>query len=209
MRESVTGRRVVYGDPPVARVLFDDTRFAWLWLLVRVYVGYSWLSSGWGKVGNPAWMDSGEALRGFWTNAVQIPPQGRPPITFDWYREFIASLLSGGHYAWFAKVIVFGELAIGTALLLGAFVGLAAFFGAFMNWNFLMAGTASVNPMLFTLSILLILAWKVAGYIGLDRWLLPLLGTPWRPGVLFAEPDASADGRGGDNSKESDEERAA
>jgi thiosulfate dehydrogenase [quinone] large subunit len=24
------------------------------------------------------------------------------------------------------------------------------------------------------------LAWKVAGYYGLDRYLLPLLGTPWR-----------------------------
>ena len=23
------------------------------------------------------------------------------------------------------------------------------------------------------------------GRIGLDRWLLPLLGTPWRPGLLF------------------------
>jgi hypothetical protein len=28
--------------------------------------------------------------------------------------------------------------------------------------------------------VLLILAWKNAGYIGLDRYLLPLLGTPWK-----------------------------
>lgn len=35
-------------------------------------------------------------------------------------------------------------------------------------------------------AIRLILAWKVAGYYGLDRWLLPRLGTPWRPGALFA-----------------------
>jgi hypothetical protein len=27
-------------------------------------------------------------------------------------------------------------------------------------------------------------AWKVAGYYGLDRYLLPMLGTPWRPGSL-------------------------
>ncbi len=27
--------------------------------------------------------------------------------------------------------------------------------------------------------ILLILAWKNAGYIGLDRFFLPALGTPW------------------------------
>jgi thiosulfate dehydrogenase [quinone] large subunit len=33
---------------------------------------------------------------------------------------------------------------------------------------------------LFTAAIGLILAWRVAGYYGLDRYLLPMLGTPWR-----------------------------
>jgi aldehyde dehydrogenase (NAD+) len=28
---------------------------------------------------------------------------------------------------------------------------------------------------------LLMLAWKTAGWLGLDRWLLPALGTPWDP----------------------------
>ncbi|HEX2987463.1 MAG TPA: DoxX family protein [Chloroflexota bacterium] len=171
-------------DPPIAQLLFNDTRLSWLWLIVRLYVGYSWLTSGLGKVTNPAWTVTGEALRGFWTNAVQIPAQGNPQITFGWYRDFITFLLNGGHYVWFAKLIVFGELAIGTALILGAFTGIAAFFGAFMNWNFLLAGTSSVNPILFTLSILLMLAWKTAGYIGVDRWLLPRLGTPWGPNIV-------------------------
>ncbi|MGH2395401.1 MAG: DoxX family protein, partial [bacterium] len=88
-------------------------------------------------------------------------------------------------YTWFAKIISYGELLIGIALVIGAFVGIAAFFGAFMNINFMLAGAASTNPVLFTVAILLILAWKVAGYYGLDRWLLPALGTPWRPGRVF------------------------
>ncbi len=173
-------------DPPFARSLFGDTRWAWLWLIARLYVGWSWLSSGIEKVSEPAWMQSGEALRGFWERAVAVPaPPARPPIAFEWYRVFIQSLLEGGHYSWFAKVIVFGEIAIGIALILGAFTGVAAFFGGFMNWNFMLAGTASTNPVLFLVSILLILAWKVAGWWGLDRWLLPALGTPWRPGLVF------------------------
>jgi len=65
-------------------------------------------------------------------------------------------------------------------LILGAFVGVAALAGAFMNMNFMLAGSASSNPVLLVLAILLILAWKTAGYIGLDRFLLPLLGTPWK-----------------------------
>jgi thiosulfate dehydrogenase [quinone] large subunit len=36
---------------------------------------------------------------------------------------------------------------------------------------------------MFTLAIGLILGWKVAGYYGLDRYLLPFLGTPWRAPV--------------------------
>ena len=29
------------------------------------------------------------------------------------------------------------------------------------------------------LGIVLILAWKVGGWYGLDRFLLPIIGTPW------------------------------
>lgn len=185
---------VVYEDPPIARLLFSDTRLSWLWLAVRLYLAYSWLTSGWGKINNAAWTQSGEALRSYWTNAVAVPASGKPPITFDWYRDFLTFMLNGGHYVWFSKLIVFGELAIGTAMLVGAFVGIAAFFSAFMNWNFLMAGSASVNPVLMVLAIGLVLSWKIAGYIGLDRWLLHLVGTPWAPGAVFphAEPRPSA-----------------
>jgi thiosulfate dehydrogenase [quinone] large subunit len=160
----------------------NNTRWSWLWLILRLYLGYTWLSSGLGKVGNPAWMQTGQALRGFWANAVQIPETGRAPIAFDWYRSFIQGMLDSGAYTWFAPLVVVGELVIGIALILGAFVGIAAFAGAFMNWNFMMAGTASINPLMFVLTILLILAWKTAGWLGLDRWLLPAVGTPWQPG---------------------------
>lgn len=179
-------RNITITDPPVARALFSNTRWAWLWLIVRLYVGYTWLTSGWGKLSNPAWVQTGEALKGFWSRAVAIPEApARPLIAFDWYRSFIQSLLDSGSYPWFAKLIVAGEILIGITLILGAFVGIAAVFGAFMNWNFMMAGTASTNPVLFFLAVLVILAWKTAGWWGLDRWVLPLFGTPWQPGRLL------------------------
>ena len=166
-------------DPPLARFLFGSTSVAWLWLIVRVWLGYQWIEAALHKVSNPAWVQTGVAVKGFWEQAVAIPEKGRPLIAFGWYRDFINDLLATQSYTWFAKLVAYGELLVGVVLVLGAFVGIAAFFGAFMNWNFMMAGTASTSPVLFTLAILLILAWKVAGYYGLDYYLLPTLGTPW------------------------------
>ena len=79
------------------------------------------------------------------------------------------------------------------ALILGIFVGLAAFFGGFMNMNYLLSGTVSTNPMLLAIAILLVLAWKTAGWWGLDRWLLGVLGTPWRPGYIFKREERLRD----------------
>ena len=54
-----------------------------------------------------------------------------------------------------------------------------------MNANYLLAGTVSTNPALFILATGLVLAWKVAGLIGLDSLVLPLLGVPGAPGRLL------------------------
>lgn len=189
-RQTLQGE-ITFSNPPIAKTLFDSPRWAWVWLIARLYIGYEWLTSGWGKLNNPAWVETGAALKGFWERAVAIPEApARPLIVFDWYRTFLQSLLDAQAYTWFAKLVVAGELLIGIALVLGIFTGIAAFFGGFMNWNFMMAGSASVNPVFFTISVLLILAWKTAGWWGLDRWILPLLGTPWQPGRLFEQTAA-------------------
>lgn len=181
-----TSGNVIINDPPFVVDLFSNTRWAWLWLILRLYIGYTWLTSGLDKLGNPAWMQTGEALRGFWERAVAVPEApARPLIAFDWYRSFLQAMLESGSYTWFAKLIPTAEVLVGIALILGTFVGIAAFIGAFLNWNFMMAGTASINPLMFVITILLILAWKTAGWWGLDRWLLPVLGTPWQPGAAF------------------------
>ena len=59
-------------DPPFTQALFGKVSWAWLWLFVRLYVGWTWLKAGWGKVTNPAWVGSsaGTALTGFVNNAL-------------------------------------------------------------------------------------------------------------------------------------------
>ena len=112
----------------------------------------------------------------------------KPVIIYDWYRGFIQFLIDAHAEAFMGKVVAFGETAVGIGLILGAFVGVAAVAGGFMNMNFMLAGSASSNPVLLILAIVLILAWKTAGYIGLDRFLLPLLGTPWKAPKIEKAP---------------------
>jgi thiosulfate dehydrogenase [quinone] large subunit len=174
-------RVTVVQEPPFSRFLFNDIRTAPLWFLVRLYVGWAWLDAGLHKLQDPAWTQTGTALKGFWANAVKTPPDvAKPAITYDWYRGFLQFLLDGQAYTWFAKIVAGGEFLVGLALILGIFTGFAALTGAFMNVNFMLAGSASTNPVLMLLAVLVLMAWKVAGIIGVDRFLLPMLGTPWK-----------------------------
>jgi thiosulfate dehydrogenase (quinone) large subunit len=167
--------------PSFIHFLFNDRRASIFWLVVRVWLGWQWFEAGLGKVQNPAWMQTGEALKGFWSRAVMIPEQGRPPIAYDWYRNFIQSMLDSGSYVWFAKLVAVGELLVGIAMIFGFLTFATAFFAAFMNWNFIMAGSASTNGAWLVLAVLLIAAWKISGYLGADYFLLHRLAAFWKP----------------------------
>ena len=182
MKNVVTTRKnEVIRPPKFITNLFNHPLAGLIWLPVRVWLGWQWISASLHKLESPAWMQTGAALKGFWAGAIAIPATGTAPIHYAWYRAFLQYMLNTNAYIWFAKVISIGELLIGVALILGIFTGFSAFMGGFMNWNFMMAGSTSVNPMFLAISILLVLAWKVAGYFGVDfvaiPWLASLLGT--------------------------------
>lgn len=178
---------VEISEPKFTRFLFADTRFAWFWLIVRIYVGWQWLQAGWGKVNSPLWTggQAGTALRGFLTAALQ-KSSGPHPDVAGWYAAFLQNVVMP-HAAGWGHMIAYGELLVGVALISGLFTGIAAFFASFMNFNYLFAGTVSINPLLALLEIFLILAWRTAGWWGLDRFALPHFGTPWQPGKIFVK----------------------
>jgi thiosulfate dehydrogenase [quinone] large subunit len=184
----ITRKGEVIKEPLFVQKLLNSPLAGWLWLLPRLWLGWQWVEAGSHKVTEAGWVVTGESLQGFWTRAVAIPETGRPAITFEWYRSFLQFMLDAEAYTWFAKIIAYGELLVGIALILGAFTGIAAFFGGFMNFNFMLAGSASTNPMLFVIAVGLIMAWKVSGYIGADYFLLRWLGTPWGNRAASAAP---------------------
>ena len=187
MAQQVVGHRVMIEDPPIAQTLFSDTRFAWFWLIVRVYTGYEWLMAGLEKFGTPAWTGSqaGSGLAGF-VNGALAKTAGDHPSVFGWYATFLNTLVLP-HAAIWSYLITFGEIAVGLGLIVGCLTGIAAFFGGLMNANYLMSGTVSSNPLLFIFATWLVLAWKVAGYYGIDFVLLPALGVPGHPGKIFTQ----------------------
>ncbi len=187
--------RVQIPDPPIAQFAFADTRTAWFWFLLRLYAGYEWFSAGVEKLGSPAWTGphAGAAIGGFVSGALRKTAGTHPDVT-GWYADFLRSFVLP-HAATWSWLVALGEIAVGIGLVLGLLTGIAAFFGGLMNANYLLAGTVSTNPTLFILATWLVLAWRVAGYWGLDRWVLPAVGVPGYPGRLFQGERTSADPR--------------
>ena len=119
--------------------------------------------------------NAGSALQGFVSGALAKAKEG---AVTGWYASFLENIVLPNAKL-FAFLVAWGEVLVGLGLIVGLLTGIAAFFAGVMNVSFLFAGTLSTNPLLFVLATWLVLAWKNAGYYGLDRWALPLLGTPW------------------------------
>jgi len=174
-------------DSPFSQALFGGVQLSWIWLIVRLYVGWEWLQAGWEKLHTPEWTGAtaGTALTGF-ANGALSKATGDHPNVQAWYAWFLQNLVLP-HAAFWGQLVSWGETLVGIALILGILTGIAAFFGCFMNANYLLSGTVSTNPILLILAVLLVVAWKTAGWWGLDHWVLPALGTPWRPGYVIRD----------------------
>jgi thiosulfate dehydrogenase [quinone] large subunit len=172
-----------FPEPAIGRFFLGSSGASALWFVVRMNVGAQWLLAGWEKVQSPAWGSSGVALKGFVAYAL-TKASGANPAVQGWYADFLKNFVlpNAGLYSF---LVTWGEVAVGLGLLVGALTGIAAGFGFLMNLNYLLAGTVSINPVIGTMAVFIVLAWRVAGYYGLDHWLLPALGLPWKPGVVF------------------------
>lgn len=177
LKKSQIGKTIIVDENPLSRWLFSNTTSAWIWLLLRLYLGYSWLMAGIGKVKSDVWTgdNAGVALEGFMGGALAKVEAGD---VAGWYATFLENFVLPNAVP-FSYLVAWGEVLVGIGLIVGCLTGIAAFFGATMNMSFLLAGTVSTNPIMFMIALFLILAWKNAGWYGVDRWILPKLGTPW------------------------------
>jgi uncharacterized membrane protein YphA (DoxX/SURF4 family) len=149
---------------------WDITSTAPVWTVVplRLYLGCAFWRAAWNKIG-ARWAAWPHALQSFGT--MQLPHESA------WYRSFMTSVVFP-HATLFAGLVAVGEVTVGTCLLLGLGVRLAAPVGAFLTLNyFLLKGDVpwSVSNDLAFAFGLTVLAITGAGRVfGLDGLIVPL-----------------------------------
>lgn len=137
-----------------------------LWLAIRLYVGWAWLSAGWGKV------TGGFDASGFLRGAIAKATAENPTVQ-GWWASFLegVALPNAG---FFSFLVAYGEVLVGLALIVGFATTFAATMGLTMNFAFMLSGTLSSNPQLAILEIILItLGGAYAGYLGVDYFFRP------------------------------------
>ena len=167
--------------------LFRSREASALWLVVRLWLGYQWLNAGyqkiWGSEHSAFWFGGGAGVKGFATAGVLGSTAGKGGASYGWWAGFLHNFVIP-NASWIGKLVAGGEFLIGIGLILGLFTGAAAFAGLLLNMTYMFSGSAGVNPMYALLGVLLILAWRNAGWIGLDRFVLQNAWTPHRFGSV-------------------------
>ncbi|RCW74793.1 DoxX family protein [Saliterribacillus persicus] len=136
--------------------------------LIRVYLGYSWLTSGWGKVTGGTF-DAGGFIQGAIGKA-----SGDHPAVQGWWASFLETVALPGANA-FTFMVMWGEVLVGLALILGLFTNFAALMGILMNFAFIFSGTVSTNGQMVLLTAFILIAGYNAGRFGLDRYVIPFI----------------------------------
>ncbi|GGJ82452.1 hypothetical protein GCM10007063_01210 [Lentibacillus kapialis] len=135
---------------------------------LRVYIGYQWLTSGFGKI-----MSGEFDASGFIQGAV-ASAGGENPTVQGWWGAFLETVALPNAEL-FSIIVMWGEFLVGAALILGIFTNFAALMGIAMNFAFLFSGTVSTNAQMVLITMFLLIAGYNAGRFGLDRWVIPFL----------------------------------
>jgi thiosulfate dehydrogenase (quinone) large subunit len=146
------------------KFLRESITAAGLLLILRLYLGYSWLTSGWGK------LSGGFDASGFLQGAVANPVKGPNGVVYGWWASFLESFAIP-NASIFNLLIPWGEFLVGLGLILGCLTTAAALFGVIMNFSFLISGTISHNPTDILMGILIMVAGYNAGRFGLDYFI--------------------------------------
>ncbi|MEH6949347.1 DoxX family protein [Bacillus sp. JJ634] len=148
--------------------LRENKKISILLAVLRVYLGYTWIMAGWGKVASGQFDASG-FLQGALAKAT-----GEHPAVQGWWVVFLENVAIP-NVEIFNTLVPWGELLVGIGLLVGCFTKTAVLFGLIMNFSYLFSGTTSANPQLVLLSMFILVSAVNAGKYGIDGMIMPTL----------------------------------
>jgi thiosulfate dehydrogenase [quinone] large subunit len=176
-----SARRGANRNLPISDWLFRSREASLLWLAARLWLGYEWTNAGyqkiWGSERSGFWYGGGSGVRGFATAGVLGSNAGKGGASYGWWAGVLHNFVIPNSEV-LGKVVALGELLIGIGLIVGMFTGAAALFGVLLNLMYMFSGSAGVNPMYALVGVFLMLAWRNAGWLGLDRFVLKNKWTP-------------------------------
>ena len=145
------------------------------WLGLRLLLAYEWLTAGFEKVQEAAWVGDKvpAGIHGFLAGAV-TKATGAHPAVFGWYADFIKAVALPNEQV-FSYMVAYGEILVGLALLVGLFTKWAAFWGGIMNLAFLLAGSTSANGYMLVMEVAMVFGGLGVSFYGLDTFVLPYL----------------------------------
>ncbi|MCK1985654.1 MULTISPECIES: DoxX family protein [Peribacillus] len=136
--------------------------------VLRVYLGYTWVMAGWGKL-TGGQFDASGFLQGALANAT-----GEHPAVQGWWVIFLENVAIP-NVEIFNMLVPWGEFLVGIGLIVGCCTKTAVFFGLVMNFSYLFSGTTSTNPQLILLSMFILVSAMNAGRYGVDGMIIPTL----------------------------------
>lgn len=136
--------------------------------LLRVYIGYDWMTHGFEKI-----KSGGFDASGFIQGAIANSGGDNPSVQ-GWWGGFLETAALP-NVELFNVLVPWGEFLVGLGLILGVFTTFSVLMGLTMNFAFLFSGTVSTNAQLVLLQMFLLVAGYNAAQYGLDRYILPFI----------------------------------
>jgi thiosulfate dehydrogenase [quinone] large subunit len=170
-RHTTTTLRPAHTSSILGRILavirwpFTSRHAAPIWLLLRLYVAWVFLTMGIAKIeggfltGDPI----GEMLK--------LVASGAIPVPFEFYRGVAGMLVGAGLTPIISHSMPFLEIAIAISMITGVLAPLAAFGALLLNINFVLSGIGQIDFDLpyMVAEVLLMMGYSVVSVIGFEK----------------------------------------
>lgn len=155
----------------IVRWSFTNRFASPIWLAVRLYLGYMWFIMGLTKIG-----------AGFLTSdpigdILKLVGNGILPVPVETFRPVAQLLVDFGASPLLSFSMPFLEMAIALSFVSGVLIVPAAVGAIFLNVTFILSGIGQIqlDGRFIALQLLLILAFRIVSYIGIERLAVRIL----------------------------------